>query len=114
VKIRLAAVLLILAGQTLFGGGVAYAAQGDLVFERKEGVEGSDAFPPAIFPHWIHRVRYRCYVCHPAPFAMEQGANEVSMENIKKGEYCGSCHNGRAAFSVEFKNCARCHREPKE
>ncbi|MDH5558941.1 MAG: cytochrome c3 family protein [Alphaproteobacteria bacterium] len=113
-KIRLAVIFMLLGVITPVGGGVVYAALGDLVFEREAGVEGSEAFPPSIFPHWVHRVRYRCYACHPAPFAMEQGANKISMEVIKKGEYCGACHNGRTAFSVEFKNCARCHREPPE
>ncbi|NIQ97959.1 MAG: cytochrome c3 family protein [Desulfuromonadales bacterium] len=93
------------------GGGVGYAAMGDLVFERKAEVEGSAAFPPAIFSHWVHRVRYRCYACHPAIFEMEAGANDVTMDAIKKGEFCGTCHNGRVAFSVEFQNCARCHRK---
>ena len=111
---KLSIMFLVLAGLALSGGGVAQAAQGDLVFERNGEVEGGSAFPPALFRHWVHRARYRCYVCHPAPFAMEQGANAVSMDNINQGQYCGACHNGRAAFSVEFKNCARCHREPEE
>lgn len=111
---KTALAILLLTGLTAVGGGVGYAALGDLVFERKAGVEGSGAFPPSIFPHWVHRIRYRCYVCHPAPFAMELGANEVTMDAIKKGEYCGTCHNGRIAFSVEFQNCNRCHRVPEE
>ncbi len=113
-KSKLAAVILVLTGLTLAGGGVVYGALGDLVFERTGEVEGSSAFPPAVFPHWVHRARYRCYVCHPAPFEMKQGANPVTMDTIKKGEYCGVCHNGRAAFNVDFQNCARCHRKPEE
>lgn len=113
-KTKPAAVFIVLAGLTLAGGDAAYGAPGDLVFEREGEVEGSDAFPPSVFPHWVHRVRYRCYVCHPAPFAMQQGANAITMESIKQGQYCGACHNGQTAFSVEFKNCARCHKEPEE
>jgi c(7)-type cytochrome triheme protein len=113
-KTKPAAVFIVLAGLTLAGGDAVYGAPGDMVFEREGEVEGSGAFPPALFPHWVHRMRYRCYVCHPAPFAMQQGANAINMESIKQGQYCGACHNGQTAFSVEFKNCARCHREPEE
>lgn len=113
-KTKLAAAFLVLAGLTLAGGGAVYGAPGDLVFERKGEVEGSAAFPPSIFPHWVHRTRYRCYVCHPALFEMQQGANAITMEAIKQGQFCGACHNGRTAFGVEFRNCARCHREPEE
>lgn len=113
-KIRFGAVLLLLAGSVLADGGVVYGAPGDLVFEREGQVEGANVFPTSIFPHWVHRVRYRCYVCHPAPFEMQLGANAVTMESIKQGKYCGACHNGRTAFGVDFRNCDRCHREPEE
>jgi c(7)-type cytochrome triheme protein len=112
-KNRLVAVFFLLVGLMLAGGGVAYGAPGDTVFEREGEATDSSPFPPAVFPHWVHRMRYRCYVCHPALFTMQRGANAVTMENIKQGQYCGACH-GRVAFSVEFKNCARCHREPEE
>lgn len=112
-KKRAAAVVFVLAGLVL-AGGVVYGAMGDLVFERKGEATGSAAFPPAIFPHWVHRARFRCYVCHPAPFVMQQGANDISMATINKGQFCGACHNGRTAFNVEFQTCARCHRQPEE
>jgi c(7)-type cytochrome triheme protein len=89
------------------------AALGDMVFER-EGVAEGDPFPPSVFPHWIHRVQYRCYVCHSALFEMKQGANEVTMDAIGEGQYCGACHNGRNAFDVEFKTCTWCHKIPEE
>lgn len=113
-KIKPAAVFLVLAGVTLAGGNTVYGALGDLVFEREGEVEGSSAFPPAVFPHWVHRIRYRCYACHPAQFEMQQGANAVTMDAIKKGQFCGACHNGNIAFNVDFQNCARCHKEPEE
>jgi c(7)-type cytochrome triheme protein len=87
------------------------AAPGDMVFSRE--TEGG-AFSPAVFPHWIHRVQYRCSVCHPRIFEMEQGANDVTMESIDKGEFCGSCHNGRAAFAVGFETCTWCHKEAEQ
>ena len=111
---RATVVFLILAGLTLAGAGGVYAALGDLVFERKGEVEGSGAFPPSLFPHWVHRARYRCYVCHPAPFEMQQGANPITMDAINQGRFCGACHNGRVAFNVDFQSCNRCHRKPEE
>ena len=113
-RARLFIILPVFALLAVAGITPSLAAQGDLVFQRQEGVEGSESFPPSIFPHWVHRIRYRCYVCHPAPFAMQQGENPVTMEKINKGEYCGACHNGKIGFKVEFTTCARCHREPSE
>lgn len=111
---KTAAVLLILASLTLAGGGAVYAAYGDLVFERKGANQGTTSIKPAIFPHWVHRARFRCYVCHPKPFEMQQGANDITMDKIQKGQFCGACHNGRIAFDVEFQSCDRCHTEPTE
>ena len=99
--------LLVMAALVV-GAGIAAAAPGDIVFERADGVGAG--FEPATFPHWIHRARYRCYVCHPAIFEMKAGANAVTMASMKKGEHCGACHDGRTAFNVEFPTCARCHR----
>lgn len=114
-KARAFAGFLALAIAVMAGGAVVYAALGDLEFERKK-VEGEStlSIEPAIFPHWVHRTRYRCYVCHPSIFAMELGANPVTMDAIGKGEYCGACHNGRIAFDVEFQTCGRCHRKLEE
>ncbi len=91
-------------------------APGDIVFERSgDGplvAPGSSSVPPAVFPHWSHRIRYRCYVCHETPFVMKAGANEITMEKMEKGESCALCHNGLVAFPVEFQTCARCHVAP--
>ena len=108
------AALLVLAGLTLAGGGAVYGALGDLVFERKGGGEGAASIVPAIFPHWVHRSRFRCYVCHPKIFKMQLGSSEITMDKIQKGQFCGVCHNGRIAFDVEFQSCDRCHTEPTE
>ncbi len=107
--------LLVLAVAAMAGGAAGYAALGDLQFERKQADgEGSESITPSIFPHWVHRTRYRCYVCHPTLFAMELGATPITMDAIGKGQYCGACHNGRIAFDVDFATCARCHRELEE
>ena len=92
---------------------VMAAAPGDLLYERKDG-QDTEAFPPSIFQHWKHRIQYRCDACHDSLFKMELGATPITMETMKKGENCGTCHNGDPVFDVGFGNCARCHRAPDD
>jgi len=83
----------------------AYAEYGDVVINNF-----SDAaeMRPVIFPHWFHRVRFRCKVCHAdLGFKFEAGGNDINMLKIIDGEYCGACHNGEVAWAVE--NCDLCH-----
>ncbi len=86
----------------------ALAVEGDVVFKRQEGAPGT---PPATFPHWVHRIRYKCYACHPAVFEMKAGANAITMDAIREGKFCGACHNGKIAWEVGFDTCNRCHVE---
>jgi len=87
--------------------GVAWAAPGDVKLKREEGAPGG--FPVTTFPHWIHRINYRGDACHNRLFEMKAGQAEISMDDIKAGRACGTCHNGDQAFAVEFTNCERCH-----
>ena len=73
---------------------------------------------PVVFNHWLHRALYTCRVCHvDLGFAMKEGATGVTMEDNKKGLYCGACHDGKVAFGPEgndasgksVKYCYRCH-----
>lgn len=89
--------------------GPGKAVEGDIVFQRKGGAEKET--PAALFPHWAHRIRFRCYVCHDAIFQMKAGANPVTMDAIMDGKSCGTCHDGKTAFAVGFDTCGRCHRE---
>lgn len=83
------------------------AEYGDVVYKRK--VEGMDDIPPAIFPHWVHRMQYKCSACHDEPFVMKAGANEVTMDAIGAGQSCGLCHDGKKAFASSVDTCLRCH-----
>lgn len=77
----------------------------DVVLNRRAEKEG---VRPVIFPHWFHRIRFRCRVCHSElGFKMRVGANDVTMEEITNGKFCGACHNGQIAWSTE--NCDLCH-----
>ena len=86
--------------------GTALAVEGDVAFKR-EGGEGG--IRPAVFRHWVHRIRYKCYACHPALFEMKAGGTKVSMATIQEGQFCGGCHNGNTAWAVTIETCNRCH-----
>lgn len=83
----------------------ASAEYGDIVINNYSDGAG---MRPAIFPHWFHRVRFRCKVCHAdLGFKFQAGGNEINMVKIIDGQFCGACHNGEIAWSVE--NCNFCH-----
>jgi c(7)-type cytochrome triheme protein len=67
------------------------------------------AFPRAQFPHWVHRIRFRCTTCHMDVFEPKAGTNEITMIDIEEGRFCGRCHNGDTAFATTITNCGRCH-----
>ena len=83
----------------------ARAEYGDVVINNHSDTAG---VRPVVFPHWFHRVRFRCKVCHTdLGFKFQAGGNEINMVKIIDGQYCGACHNGNIAWSVE--NCNLCH-----
>jgi len=86
-------------------GGLLHAEFGDVVINNYSDDAG---MRPVIFPHWFHRIRYRCKVCHgDLGFQFKAGGNDINMLKIIDGEYCGACHNGEIAWAVE--NCDVCH-----
>lgn len=79
---------------------------GDIVLDR---IASRSNEAPVVFPHWKHRVRFKCYACHPDPFEMRAGANEITMDKLRAGQYCARCHDGSVAFPVAFETCRTCH-----
>ena len=65
--------------------------------------------PWVVFPHRQHTEWLACSNCHPKPFAEQSGVNDISMDEIFRGNYCGQCHD-RVAFSIFL--CERCHSVP--
>jgi c(7)-type cytochrome triheme protein len=97
----------LLAVLALLGFGIAdaRAEYGDVVINNYSDGAG---MRPAVFPHWFHRIRFRCKVCHAdLGFKFKAGGNEINMVKIIDGQFCGACHNGEVAWSVE--NCNLCH-----
>lgn len=83
----------------------AEAEYGDVVINEYSEDAG---MRPVVFPHWFHRIRFRCKVCHgDLGFAFKAGGNDINMVKIIDGQYCGACHNGDVAWSIE--NCELCH-----
>lgn len=83
----------------------ANAEYGDVVINNYAESQG---MRPVVFPHWFHRIRYACKVCHAdLGFKFKAGGNDITMFKIIDGQYCGACHNGNIAWSV--KNCNLCH-----
>ena len=83
----------------------AFAEYADVVLNRMAEAAG---MRPVVFPHWFHRIRFRCKVCHAElGFKMRAGANQIQMTDIIDGRFCGACHDGETAWSVE--NCDLCH-----
>ena len=104
---RLAAIALISAAVAVLTVPIpfAFAEYGDVVLNRysdKAGVR------PVVYPHWFHRIRFRCKVCHSElGFEMRAGSNDVKMSDLQDGRFCGLCHNGNIAWGLE--NCNFCH-----
>jgi len=84
---------------------VAHGEYADVVINRTAEKNG---MRPVVFPHWFHRIRFRCKVCHyELGFKMRVASNEITMADIIDGKFCGACHNNDIAWSVE--KCDLCH-----
>lgn len=98
-----------LAGAAVLAlAGLAFEAQAeyaDVVLNKRSDRAG---VRPVVFPHWFHRIRFRCKVCHyELGFKMRAGANDVLMADIIDGKFCGMCHNNDIAWGPE--RCDLCH-----
>ena len=83
----------------------ACAEYADVVLNRYSEAQG---MRPVIFPHWFHRIRFRCKVCHyELGFRMRAGGNDIRMADVIEGKYCGLCHNNEVAWGPE--RCDLCH-----
>lgn len=83
----------------------AQAEYADVVLNKRAEAAG---VRPVVFPHWFHRIRFRCKVCHAElGFKMRAGANDILMTDIIDGKFCGMCHNDRIAWGPA--NCDICH-----
>ena len=97
--------IILLVASLLCAAAPALAEYGDVVLNRYSDQAG---VRPVIYPHWFHRIRFRCKVCHhELGFEMRAGANDVKMTDLSEGRFCGMCHNHEIAWGLE--NCDLCH-----
>jgi c(7)-type cytochrome triheme protein len=87
----------------------------DFTFEK-----GKDSPGPVTFSHEKHKAKVdKCQACHTKVFKMKKGTTgPLTMEKMKAGEQCGSCHNGKTevggavVFNVDDKaKCDTCHKK---
>jgi c(7)-type cytochrome triheme protein len=85
--------------------------------EEKHGgdiwFKNTKKFAPVIFSHDKHsQAGNQCTDCHDKLFKKEAGSadagNTMTMGTLKKGKYCGACHDGEKTFSVRG-SCKKCH-----
>jgi len=94
--------------------GAAYAQQkkvggGDIKYEAK----GSD-LGPVTFSHENHvtQQKAKCTDCHTKIFKMKKGEAKMTQAAFAEGKFCGTCHDGKKAFSAAAKaDCGRCHKK---
>jgi c(7)-type cytochrome triheme protein len=81
---------------------------------------GKDSPGPVTFSHEEHKEKVGgCTACHTKIFKMKKGADApITMERMKNGQLCGTCHNGttevkgKVVFAATDKaNCERCHKK---
>ena len=83
------------------------AEYADVVINEQAEKQG---MRPVIFPHWFHRIRFTCNVCHNSTgFKMQAGGNNITMAGIADGKFCGLCHNSENKIAWSPDRCDMCH-----
>ncbi len=104
--------LMVLVAASLLLSGAVQSVQadgevGNIVFKDTK------SFAPVVFSHQNHKAAgVACGDCHDALFKKKKGStdanNALTMKSLRKGKFCGACHDGSRAFSVR-KSCKKCH-----
>ena len=97
--------LLVLSACVVYAGETQEYGGGPIVFIKPVRA--------VIFEHKVHLGKnFNCQSCHPGLFVKDAGKveemDDFTMESFKQGKYCGKCHDGDTAFSVNTK-CTWCH-----
>ena len=84
-------------------------------FEQKVQEDGNKSPAPVTFDHKLHGEKgQKCLNCHETtkPFKSKVGtSSNMNMKAYNEGKACGTCHNGKVAFSTkEMNNCMKCHK----
>lgn len=65
-------------------------------------------FGTLTFKHSKHLGMFTCTDCHDALYKTDRSNPAVTMAQMQQGKSCGSCHDGKSAFSVAG-DCVKCH-----
>jgi len=101
----------VLVAVTFFAGPLRQTASaqdhgGDIIYDKP--------VKAVLFSHAFHveELELDCDSCHDDIFEVEallvQQNEDFTMEGLRQGKYCGTCHDGSGAFSSDTQ-CARCH-----
>jgi c(7)-type cytochrome triheme protein len=87
-----------------FAGG-AFAVSKDKKVEFDGKTEGK-----VVFDGTVHaNANLKCADCHSKPKLFEMKKLPLTMDDMKAGKSCGTCHDGKKAFAVA--ECAKCHKK---
>jgi c(7)-type cytochrome triheme protein len=83
--------------------GYARVGGGDIVYQVKK-------IGNVTFRHDLHveKSGLPCTACHASLYVTKEKRKAATMSQMGKGASCGSCHNGKTAFSVKG-SCNQCH-----
>jgi c(7)-type cytochrome triheme protein len=86
-----------------------------ITFEQKIQEDGSQSPGKVTFDHNKHIEKgQKCLSCHGKgkPFKSKIGTSpDFTMKAYNEGKACGTCHNGKVAFSTkEMSSCLKCHK----
>lgn len=84
------------------------AAASRMIQGPQEAIKIGSGDSAVMFSHQSHAAsKNKCVDCHSGKFPMKRGKAAIKMDDLYQGKYCGSCHNGKAAFAST--ECAKCH-----
>ena len=83
---------------------LAAVGGGDITLKNKGG--------DALFSHSTHveGMALACTDCHDKLYLSKGQHKAVTMKQMRSGKSCGTCHNGKKAFSVKG-DCVKCHKK---
>jgi len=80
-------------------------------FARGDGSPGEVSFGHETHHSRIESTQRSCAICHETDFSLrgpgKPRVGKLTMDRMKRGELCGTCHNGNKAFGLD--DCTTCH-----
>lgn len=80
-------------------------------FPKGDGSPGEVSFNHETHHPRIENNRRSCAICHESGFSLRAPGKallgRVTMDRMRQGELCGTCHNGSKAFGLD--DCTTCH-----